>query len=299
MNQSLFDALSRSRMVRSYEEAFHLATGFVLKLQPATDTDGLNPFGEHANPFCRLMGCSPQAKEICDKTFAAIRKKAAENGAPGKACCFAGITHLAMPVISAGEHIATLYGGQFMLEKPTKRDFEKVSRNFVRMGLGDQLKALEHAWFHTPVVSGTKLRAILYILETFAERISQHAATLLLEPFEDEPAVVTRARKFIDDRFAQPIAMPDAARHLRMSPSGFSKVFKRAVGITFTQYVARVRVEKSKKMLANPGATVRNIAFQSGFDSISQFNRSFRQYAGMSPSQYRESLEGADQAIPA
>jgi AraC-like DNA-binding protein len=108
---------------------------------------------------------------------------------------------------------------------------------------------------------------------------------------------VTRARKFIDDRFAQPITMPDAARHLRMSASSFSKVFKRAVGITFTQYVARVRVEKSKIMLANPSAPIRNIAFQSGFDSISQFNRSFRQYAEMSPSQYRESLKGVDHSM--
>jgi AraC-like DNA-binding protein/ligand-binding sensor protein len=299
MNQSLFDALSRSRVVRSYEEAFHTATGFVLKLQPAVEIEDLNPFGDHANPFCRMMGCSPQAKEVCNRTFAAIRNKASKKGAPGKACCFAGITHLAIPVISAGEHIATMYGGQFMLEKPTKQNFEKVSRNFVRMGLGNQLKALEHAWFHTPVVSEKKLQAILYLLETFAERISRHAATMLLEPIEGEPATVTRARKFIDDRFAEPITMPDAARHLRMSPSTFSKVFKRAVGITFTQYVARVRVEKSKSMLANPSAPVRNIAFQSGFDSISQFNRSFRQYAEMSPSQYRESLKGVEHSLSA
>ena len=294
MNQSQFDALSRSRIVRSFEEAFLLATGFVLKLQPAIESKGLNPFGGHTNPFCCLMGGSPQAKEICDKTFTAIRNKASENGVPGKACCFAGITHLAIPVMSAGEHIATMYGGQCMLAKPTKQKFEKVSSKLVRIGLGDQLKALEHAWFRTPVVSEMKLQAIMYLLETFAERISRHAAIMILEPIDGEPVVVTRARKFIADRFAEPITMPDAARHLRMSPSSFSKTFKRTVGISFTQYVARVRVEKSKTMLANPSVPIRSIAFQSGFDSISQYNRSFRQYAGMSPSQYRESLEGID-----
>lgn len=296
MKRAQFESLARSRIVRSYEESFQAATGFVLKLQPADGGGDLNPFGTHVNPFCSLMACCPQARQVCQNTFAAIRDKAAKTRAPGKSRCFAGITHVSYPVISAGEHIATIYGGQFVLEKPTARAFQGIACKLVRLGLGDRLPELEKAWFRTPVVTDKQFRSILYLLESFAARISRLAAAGVLEPVDGEPPLVTKARKFIQDRFAEPISMPDVARHLHMSASGFSRMFRQAVGIPFTSYLARVRVEKSKGMLARPALTIRSIAFQSGFDSISQFNRSFRQYTGMAPTRYRLSLAECDPA---
>lgn len=298
MNQYLFDALARSRIVRNYVESFPIATGFVLKLQPTTGDREMIPFGGLANPFCNLVACNSEAKEVCKKTFRAIRDQVAETLAPGRSSCFAGLTHVAIPVLSGGDHIATIYGGQLMVQKPTKQAFEKVARKLSRLGLGDQLPALEEAWFNTPVVTEEQLQAITYLLETFAARISRYAATKILESSEGESASVKRAKDFMQSRFAEPLTMPDVARHLNMSPSTFGKMFKRESGLTFTQYLARFRVEKSKAMLVNPSHTIRTVAFQCGFDSISQFNRSFRQYTGMSPSEYRASLAGVDPSLP-
>jgi len=298
MNQSLFDALARSRIVRNYVESFPIATGFVLKLQPVMGDKEVIPFGGQANPFCNMVSCSPQAKDICKKTFNFTRDQVAKTLASCRSSCFAGLTHVAMPVISGGEHIATIYGGQLMVQKPTKQAFAKVARKLVRLGLGDKLPLLEEAWFGTPVVTEEQLQAITYLLETFSARISRYAAAKILESGADESAAVKRAKDFMQSRFAEPLTMPEVARHLNMSPSTFGKMFKREAGLTFTQYLARFRVETSKAMLVNPSLTIRIIAFQSGFDSISQFNRSFRQYAGMSPSEYRASLSGADPAPP-
>lgn len=298
MNQSLFDALARSRIVRNYVESFPIATGFVLKLQPTTGDREMIPFGGLANPFCNMVACSPEAKDVCKKTFQTIRDQVAETLLPGRSSCFAGLTHVAIPVLSGGEHIATIYGGQLMVRKPTKEAFDKVARKLSRLGLAGKLPALEEAWFNTPVVTEEQLEAITYLLETFAARISRYAATKILESSEGESAAVKRAKDFMQSRFAEPISMPDVARHLNMSPSTFGKMFKRESGLTFTQYLARVRVEKSKAMLVNPSQTIRIIAFQSGFDSISQFNRSFRQYTGMSPTEYRLALSGADPSLP-
>lgn len=294
MNPSLFDCLSKFRLVRKYVESFPVATGCMVKLLPAIQTGHSSPIGENANPFCRLMYHSPEGGNLCNKTFDSIQKNAAETLAPARCCCFAGFTHFAIPVISGGAHVATIYGGQMMLEKPTKRAFERISRQLVILGLGEHLTLLEHAWFHTPVVSDKQLEAFLFLMDDFAARISKYAAARVLEGADREPAAVTRARKFIQDRCAEPISMPDTARHLRMSPSTLSKLFKNALGLTFTQYLTRLRVEKSKIMLAQPIVPIRTIAFQTGFESISQFNRSFRQYAEMSPTEYRASLSLKD-----
>ncbi len=299
MNQSLFEALARSRIVRNYVESFPIATGFVLKLQPTTGNREIIPFGGLANPFCNMVACSPEAKEVCKETFRTIRDRVAETHQPGRSTCFAGLTHVAIPVLSGGEHIATIYGGQLMVQKPTKQAFEKVARKLSRLGLADKLPALEEAWFNTPVVTEEQIQAITYLLETFAARISRYAAAKILESSEGESTAVKRAKDFMQGRFAEPLTMPEVARHLNMSPSTFGKMFKRESGLTFTQYLARFRVEKSKAMLVNPSETIRIIAFQSGFDSISQFNRSFRQYTGMSPSEYRASLAGRDPVSPA
>ena len=57
--------------------------------------------------------------------------------------------------------------------------------------------------------------------------------------------------------------------------------------MTFTEYLARIRVEMVKKLLLNPHTRISEAAFEVGFQSLSQFNRVFRRFAGESPSDYR------------
>jgi AraC-like DNA-binding protein len=80
---------------------------------------------------------------------------------------------------------------------------------------------------------------------------------------------------------------------VNMSAFYFCKMFKKATGMTFTDYLARVRVEKVKNLLLNPHKRVSEAAYEAGFQSLSQFNRVFRRIAGESPSAYRERLHGA------
>jgi AraC-like DNA-binding protein len=198
-----------------------------------------------------------------------------------------------MPVLAAGEHIATIYGGQLMQGEPTRRAFEKLARQLVCLGLADQLGPLEEAWFQTPVVSEKQMQSIIYLLQTFASRISQHAAALILEPLVGESAEVTRVREFVRDRFSEDVTMHDAALHLKMSEPGLRALFRQTLGMTFIQYLTRYRVEASKPMLASPSHRIRVVARMAGFTSTSHYNRCFRQYAGMSPTDYRALLEGA------
>ena len=78
-----------------------------------------------------------------------------------------------------------------------------------------------------------------------------------------------------------------------MSAFYFCKSFRKATGLTFTDYVARVRVEKVKNLLLNPNKRVSEAAYEAGFQSLSQFNRVFRRVAGEPPSAYREKLQQA------
>jgi AraC-like DNA-binding protein len=77
-----------------------------------------------------------------------------------------------------------------------------------------------------------------------------------------------------------------------MSAFYFCKTFKKATGMTFTDYLARVRVEKVKNLLLNPHKRVSEAAYEVGFQSLSQFNRVFRRIAGEAPTTYRDRLHG-------
>ena len=59
------------------------------------------------------------------------------------------------------------------------------------------------------------------------------------------------------------------------------------------EYVARLRVEKAKNLLLNPKRRISDAAFEVGYESLSQFNRDFRRFAGTAPRLYRASHSAA------
>jgi AraC-like DNA-binding protein len=76
---------------------------------------------------------------------------------------------------------------------------------------------------------------------------------------------------------------------MHVSTFYFCKMFKKATGLTFTDYLSRVRVEKAKALLLNPHLRISEIAYDVGFQSLTHFNRMFRKIVGQSPTVYRES----------
>ena len=86
------------------------------------------------------------------------------------------------------------------------------------------------------------------------------------------------------------ITLDQVAKAVHMSTFYFCKTFKKVTGINFTDYVSRVRIEKSKNLLLNPNLRVSEIAFEVGFQSLTHFNRVFRRNLGQSPTDYRAQL---------
>src|SRR5687768_10505968 len=86
------------------------------------------------------------------------------------------------------------------------------------------------------------------------------------------------------------LSLEQVARAANTSPFYFCKIFKATTGLTFTDYIARARVEKTKDLLLNPNTRISEAAFAAGFQSLSQFNRVFRRVTGEAPTLYREHL---------
>ena len=102
-----------------------------------------------------------------------------------------------------------------------------------------------------------------------------------------EPVEIWKARKFIRENLGEKISLGEVASAVSTCPSYLSEKFKEITGENFVCYVARARVEKACRLLRGSSLRISDVAFASGFQSLSQFNRVFRKLRGEAPRAFR------------
>jgi AraC-like DNA-binding protein len=196
-----------------------------------------------------------------------------------------------VPVRVGEDLVAFLQTGQVLLDRPDKKQFAATARQVLKFGMQVDMKKLEEAWFQSRVLDRRQYDSILRLLSIFAQHLSSLGQELAVQAEHGEAPPIARARALIASRHGEDIGLDEVAKAVNMSAFYFCKSFKKATGMTFTNYLARVRVEKVKNLLLNPHKRVSEAAFEAGFQSLSQFNRVFRRIAGQSPKTYREQLQ--------
>ena len=283
--------LRRSQIYRDYERAFRDTTGLPISLRPVEAFDLSHHGDPNENPFCAEMAKANHSCAACLQL-----QKQVEEEAPFEARtlkCFAGLCDSAVPVRVGSNLIAFLQTGQIFLHAPRPNEFKRMLGELVKLGVEADLKTLEEAYYQTRVVTKKQYESILRLLTIFAQHLATLSNQITVQGDSAEPPAVTKARTYITDRHAEVLSLTAVAQSVNMSAFYFCKSFKKATGLTFTDYLARVRVEKVKSLLLNPNKRVSEAAYEAGFQSLSQFNRVFRRIAGESPTSYRDRLHGA------
>lgn len=101
----------------------------------------------------------------------------------------------------------------------------------------------------------------------------------------DELAGVLR---FCEERFAEPISVPQLAARMFLSPGRFSLLFSRRMGMPPAAYIRRLRLERAQNLLRTSTLSTTHIARQCGFNNGAQFSRLFRAAFGLTPTAYRK-----------
>jgi YesN/AraC family two-component response regulator len=202
--------------------------------------------------------------------------------------CFAGLNESLVPIRVGEQVMAYLQTGQVTFQKPTSARFRRAARQLADWGAPSDHKELEEAYLRTRVVTQKQYESVLRLLTIFAQHLSTVGNQLMVQEAAAEAPSVSKARTFIAEHQADEISLNSVAHAVNMSVFYFCKVFKKATGLTFTEYLARVRVETIKQLLLDPHKRVSEAAYEAGFQSLSQFNRVFRRIAGEAPSAYRD-----------
>ncbi len=283
--------LKRSQVYRDYEKAFRETTGLPIALRPVEAFDLPHHGAPKENPFCALMAQSNHSCSACLQMQEKVEEAASVEAKTLK--CFAGLCDSAVPVRVGHNLVAFLQTGQVLLEPPKPADFARTTRGLVALGTDVDLKRLEEAYFQTRVVKRSQYESIVRLLVIFAQHLSVLSNQLAMQGNSAEPPAIVRARGLIAEQHASELSLTAIAQAVNMSAFYFCKTFKKSTGMTFTAYLARVRIEKVKELLTNPNTRISEAAYAAGFQSLSQFNRVFRRIAGESPTDYRGRLHGA------
>jgi AraC-like DNA-binding protein len=98
------------------------------------------------------------------------------------------------------------------------------------------------------------------------------------------------ATRFIRDNVHRPLSLADCARICNLSRCEFSRRFRAEQGVSFSEYVLRLRIQQAAALLTESRYSVSEAAFAVGFNDLSYFARVFRRFVGMPASLYRRSL---------
>jgi AraC-like DNA-binding protein/ligand-binding sensor protein len=287
-SRAIVGQLARSEIYRDYEHAFRDATGLPLSLRAVEAFDLPHQGEQNENPFCALMATTNQSCAACLQ----LQRKVEESAGlePATLKCFAGLCDSAVPIRVGEDLIAFLQTGQILLHRPSRREFSRLARQLVKWGVDTDLKQVEEAYFQTRVLTKAQYDSILRLLGIFAQHLAALSNQLIVQEEKSESPQIARARAFISEHQEDDLSLNEVAKAVNMSAFYFCKMFKQATGLTFTDYLARIRVEKVKNMLLDPHKRISEVAFAAGFQSLSQFNRVFRKVAGEAPTTYRERI---------
>jgi AraC-like DNA-binding protein/ligand-binding sensor protein len=289
VDDDLIRRMGISEIFSEYQAAFEDATGLPLVIRPTEFRNLPHRNRCNENPFCAMMAQTNCTCAACLE----VQQRAIEaaKDRPATVTCFAGLSDTAVPLKLGQRRIGFLQTGQVALKQPTQAGFKSISAKIMEWAPKIDLTRLEEAYLNSKVLTQRQHAAVIRLLEIFGRQLSAAANRMTLQDAEAEPPMIRRAKAYIAGHYGDPVGLDEMARTMHVSTFYFCKMFKKATGLTFTDYLGRVRVERAKNLLLNPHLRVSEIAYTVGFQSLTHFNRVFRKLAGESPTDFREKLK--------
>jgi len=127
-------------------------------------------------------------------------------------------------------------------------------------------------------------RTLEMIVEGLGHRILHQSGAMIDGAI---PGTVAAAARILRERGTEEdLTLPQVAKEVGLGRERLSRLFHASLGVTFSDYLNLVRLDKCRHILRNGKMSVTDAAFASGFQSVSQFNRRFKAAEGMSPREF-------------
>ena len=145
--------------------------------------------------------------------------------------------------------------------------------------------------------SGLKLQSVLSeVMNAFTwEKVEDILQTLFVFVIREKKdslrklsPLIQKAKRLIHEYYGSQITLEEAARRLSVSPEYLSRQYKKETGISFSEYLRRLKVEKVKTLLVGTTLNLTKIAAMTGFSDPKYMSKVFREEVGVLPAEYRK-----------
>lgn len=285
-NRVIIQKLVESELYLSFRDSFGGLTGLPIALRPKEYWQPPLHGEKRENAICSAIARNPEACSCCLEAQSKLMESAQDQGQV--VVCPLGMVDIAVPVILRGRCVAFLHTGQLLPSAPSEREYKKAEMQLKNWDLDVPVSLIKNSYMNAEVYSSQRQEAIVQLLTQFADRLAEQANLILIKTRSQEPPLISRAKKYIDSNITEVIRLEDISKYLNISPFYFCRQFKKYTKLRFADYLTRTRIERAKALLRNPNRRVSEVAFDSGFQSIPHFNRSFKRITGVSPTIWRQ-----------
>ena len=257
-NAKLIETLVQSDIYKDYERAFSDATGLPVTLRPVESWQLPHHGHHHENRFCELLAGKSRACSACLQVQQKLSETATHEAQT--VVCPTGLCDTAVPVRLGEQLVGFLQTGQVFRKKPSEAQFQKAAKLVAEWGVAAPTNEVREAYFSTVVLNPREHDSVVMLLTIFAQHLSLITNQIAIQQQNSEPPVITRAKQFIADHSTEDLSLGQVAKAVNTSVFYFCKLFKKATGINFTDYLSRVRIEQARNLLLNPNLRVSEIA---------------------------------------
>lgn len=242
---------------------------------------GLLEHNVHSNPFCALVKTDTSAWQKCVVCQQKVFKEYEKGSLFGM--CYAGMEEYVFFVND--KTFVSVSGYGIDKERATRR-INRISQEFY-LESSELLKVYENSLKHKSE-NIEELNAVikplcnmLYLLQLF---------------IADVPETATKSKMFdsileyAQRNFMQNITVRDIAQACSCSQSTVCHLFKQYMGISAKKYVANLRIDQAKKLLATSDLPISEVALMCGFSNINYFPTAFKKSVGINPTDYRNTM---------
>ncbi len=278
--------------------------------------------------FCSLVRSNPLSSKYCERCDSRGGLEAVRINAPYAYLCHYNLVDFAVPIVVDNKYIGAIMAGQIRLtDIPKDCELEQIVPTTANHSLMLNMTAYQSAYEAIPTMTyenfihySNLIKALnTYIVNESVKRINQIRTASLLMPnteldhkkashlsasFDTSPTQHVLTHKTPVHHTTQDIIQPlldyikshpnefissnEAARICNVTPSYFSKSFKKVMEIGYTEYITELKMTWAKEFLILSNNSIEKISDALGFNSTSYFIKTFKKHENLTPTLYRK-----------
>ncbi|MDD3409511.1 MAG: response regulator [Eubacteriales bacterium] len=267
------------RLTRQYQQRFHVAVSNV-----SADLRELKMLKAQTALCLERMLSSPADDLLFYEDIDASRRKAMSMSAELErlsTCARAGNREAVRITLT---ELFDSFGGrtQDMRQDAVQLAVSQLLLAMKEEGVADAaLQAQGEKMFRPHRENGLTLPVLLAFADSVCEAVCDVQSRI-------SNLLISQVMDFINERFAQPIGLAEAAEHVQRTPAYISRLFSQCAHTTFTRALTEKRIAEAKRLLGDTALTVADVALQTGYPNVRYFYRVFQTQVGMTANDYRK-----------